>query len=98
MVRIFGQAVPLEKPPAQDHGAPQQTPAAAPTSMPKARSGRMGRVALMAGSVLSLFWVGVTGAYAWGFWGEQGLLQLPLAAKAALSAAMLMPPFLFMAV
>src|SRR5438067_2131060 len=98
MVKTFGQAVPLEKPPEKAKIVSQPTPATAPVPAAKARPSRFGRVALMAAAVLSLFWMGVCGAYAWGFWGPQGLLQLSLAAKAALAAAVLMPPFFFMAI
>lgn len=99
MVRTFGQTVPLEKPPEKDapQAAPAPPPAASP-AMPKIRPSRFPRVAWMTGAMLSLFWVGVSGAYAWGFFGPHGLVQLNLAAKAALGAGVLMPPILFMAV
>jgi hypothetical protein len=101
MVRRFEQTVPLEKPPQK---APEKAklappaPSPAPLLAPKIRPSRFGRTALTTGALLSLFWVGVCAAYAWGFWGPQGLLQLALAMKAALVAATLMPPFFFMAI
>jgi len=91
MVRTFGQAARLEKAAA----APPPALPAPPIATPKARSGGFGRAALMSGAVLSLFWIGISGAYAWGFFGPQGLLALSLANKAALTTAVLLPPFLF---
>src|SRR3954463_16043310 len=97
MVRNFGQTVPLEKPPEKSKGAPPPAPAPTVLPVPKVRPSRLGRAALIAGSVLSLLWLCASAAFAWGFWGPQGLLQLSLAAKAALAAALLLPPFLFLA-
>ena len=101
MVRNFGQTVPLEKPLEKALTAPPAAPATAPATapaMPRIRPSRFPRVALMTGSVLSVFWIGVSGAYAWGFLGPQGLLQLSMAGKAALSAAMLLPPVFFLTI
>jgi len=94
MVKTFGQTVPLEKP----ANTPQPPPAVAPQSAPKAKPSRFGRWTLIAGALCSLFWIGVSAAYAWGFWGPGGILELPLATKAALAAAMLMPPIFFMTI
>src|SRR5262245_41017007 len=88
MVKTFGQTVPLEKP----ANTSQQLPAAAPAPAPRIRPSRFGRVTLIAGALCSMFWIAVTAAYAVGFWGPGGILELPLATKAALAAAMLMPP------
>ncbi len=69
-------------------------PDAAP--LPRLKPSRFGRVALVTGALLSLFWVGICAAFAWGFWGPQVLgLSLPL--KAGIVAATLLPPFLFLA-
>src|SRR5579883_1521893 len=94
MVKTFGQAVPLEKPPEKAGMAP----ASAPLGPPKIPPSRFPLVALATGSVLSLFWIGVCFAYAWGFFGPRGLLQLTLPAKAALGAAIAMPPIFFLAI
>jgi hypothetical protein len=94
MVRNFGQTVPLEKP----ANTSQQPPVAAPLPAPKVRPSRFGRVTLVAGALCSLFWIAVTAAYAVGFWGLGGILELPLATKAAMAAAMLMPPIFFMTI
>ena len=46
----------------------------------------------------SAFWVGIWGAYLWGYFGEQGLLALDLQQIALFAAAILLPPVLFIAV
>jgi hypothetical protein len=94
MVRNFGQTVPLEKP----ANTSQQPPAAALLPAPKVKSSRFGRGTLIAGALCSLFWIAVTVAYAVGFWGPGGILELPLATKAAVVATMLMPPIFFMTI
>jgi hypothetical protein len=94
MAKTFGQTVPLEKP-----QAPGVTPPApAPQPIPRLRPSRFGRVALVSGVFLSLFWIGVSGAFIWGLLGQQGLNHLTLAAKAAFAAGILLPPFLFLSV
>ena len=94
MVRNFGQTVPLEKP----ANTSQQPPATASISAPKAKPGRFGLLTLVSGVLCSLFWIAVTAAYAVGFWGLGGILELPLATKAAVVGGMLMPPIFFMAI
>ncbi|HZQ41361.1 MAG TPA: hypothetical protein VFA87_11220 [Rhizomicrobium sp.] len=94
MVRNFGQTVPLEKP----ANTSQQPPAAASIPAPKAKPGRFGLLTLVSGVLCSLFWIAVTAAYAVGFWGLGGILELPLATKAAVVGGMLMPPIFFMAI
>jgi hypothetical protein len=94
MVRNFGQTVPLEKP----ANTSEPPPAAAPLPVPKTRPNRFGRWTLIAGALCSLFWIAVTAAYAVGFWGPGGILELPLALKAALAGGMLMPPIFFMTI
>ena len=94
MVRNFGQTVPLEKP----SNAPAQAPVPVTLPAPKIRSSRFGRLTLVSGALCSLFWIGVSGAYAVGLWGLGGILELPLVTMAALAAAMLMPPIFFMTI
>jgi hypothetical protein len=93
MARTFGQTVPLEKPQA---AVPQPAPTAAP--IPKLRPSRFGAIALWSAAILSLFWVGICAAFGWGWLGPQGLMAAPLAAKAAIAAGLLLPPFLFLAI
>ncbi|HXB52576.1 MAG TPA: hypothetical protein VNU69_07415, partial [Rhizomicrobium sp.] len=94
MVKTFGQTVPLEKP-----QTPSVTPPLpAPQPIPKLKPSRFGRVALVGGVLLSLFWMGVSAAFIWGLLGPQGLSHLTLAAKAAFIAEILFPPFLFLSV
>ncbi len=99
MVKSFGQPVgkpvTLEKP-AQIPANAQPAPVAAP--IPRLKPSRFGTVALASGAVLSLFWVGVAGAFVWGWLGPVGLASLPLSTKALIAAGMILPPFLFMAI
>jgi len=102
MVKTFGQAVPLDRP--QDRlqeeplsaGAVHLIPSSNPVPRPKPN--RFGRIALWCGVLISLFWIGMACAFIWGLLGPQGLNHLTLAAKAAFLAAILFPPFLFLAV
>ncbi len=48
--------------------------------------------------ILSAFWAGVWGAYLWGYFGAQGLAALDVSQLALFSGAMILPPFLFIAI
>ena len=61
-------------------------------------AGRYGMVAFFFVSAASAFWVGIWGAYLWGYFGQNGLLALPLQQTALFAAAILLPPLLFVAV
>ena len=93
MARSFGQPALLEKPEAPKPAAP----AAAPAPIPRLRPSRFGLFAVSGGILMSLFWIGVSSAFIWGFLGPQGIAHLTLAAKAAFIAGVLLPPFLFVA-
>ena len=69
----------------------QARPAARPAS-------RFPAVALTFAAVLSAFWVGVWGAYLWGYFGPQGLAALDLQQMALFTGAMALPAFLFLAI
>ena len=60
--------------------------------------GRFGVMAVFFAAVASFFWVGVWGAYLWGYFGPTGLLGLELQQVALFAAAIFLPPFLFVAV
>jgi len=64
----------------------------------RAAPDRYGLVAFFFVSAASAFWVGIWGAYLWGYFGQKGLLALPLQQAALFAAAILLPPLLFMAV
>ena len=64
---------------------------------PRPRS-RFPAAALTFAAVLSAFWVGVWGAYLWGYFGPQGLATLDLQQMALFAGAMALPPFLFLAI
>ena len=59
---------------------------------------RFPAAALTFAAVLSAFWVGVWGAYLWGYFGPQGLAGLDLQQMALFAGAMALPPFLFLAI
>ena len=95
MAKTFGQTVPLEKP--QDTGTPTSA-SSDHLPIPRLRSGRFNLVALLAGAVLSLFWIGVSAAFLWGYLGPQGLVALDPARKALVAAGVLLPPLLFLSI
>lgn len=95
MARTFGQAEDKlrEKPEAKALPAePQAAPA-----LPRLRPNRFGVVVLLAATIMGLFWIGVGAAFLWGYLGPGGLIALDPARKALAAAAVLMPPFLFLA-
>src|SRR5882757_8643558 len=99
MARIFGQA--QDQPPAKTPATSQAKalpaePQAAP-AIPRLRSSRFGTVTLLAATLMGLFWIGVGAAFLWGYLGPNGLIALDPARKALAAAAVLMPPFLFLA-
>ena len=98
MVKSFGQPagqpVTLEKP--AQVPANSQAPATAP--VPRLKPSRFGTVALVSAAILSLFWIGVSAAFVWGWLGPVGLLRLPLSTMALVAAGTVLPPFLFLAV
>src|SRR3984957_7825997 len=59
---------------------------------------RFPAAALTFAAILSAFWVGVWGAYLWGYFGPQGLAALDLQQMALFIGAMALPPFLFLAI
>jgi hypothetical protein len=91
MAKTFGQTIPLEKPAAANSQV-------APAPIPRLRPSRFGIVALSAGAVMALFWIGVSAAFLWGYLGPQGLVALDPARKALIAAAVLLPPFLFLSI
>lgn len=99
MARTFGQ--PQEQPPAKNDtrnltGALPVEPASA-VALPRLRPNRFGAVVLAAATLMGLFWIGVGAAYLLGLMGPGGLMALDPAGKALAAAAVLMPPFLFLA-
>ena len=95
MVRTFKQNQPViiqaaNQPDEADTRAP-----ARPTPRPVSR---FPAAALTFASVLSAFWIGVWGAYLWGYFGPQGLVTLDLQQMALFASAMALPPFLFIAI
>ena len=96
MVKTFGSAVAVEK--AVQAPAPANSQTAPAASIPRLRPSRFGAVALGSAGVLSLFWVGVSGAFVWGWLGPAGLAALPLSTKALIAAATVLPAFLFLGI
>ena len=59
---------------------------------------RYGVGALLFALVAAAFWVGICGAYLWGYLGSRGFLGLDLQQAALFAAAILLPPLLFAAI
>ena len=91
MAKQFAVPVELENP----EPANSQTVLAAP--VPRLRSATFGRAALTGGVLLSLFWIGTSVAFVWGWLGFFGLAGQPLSTLALIAAAIILPPFLFLA-
>ncbi len=106
MVRTFGQNQPvvLDKTDAAPHaGAPAAVPSAAPEARPSnapngVRLGRFGVIAMTVACLTSLFWVGISGAFLWGWLGPNGLAALDPLRASLLIAGALLPPILFLAI
>ncbi|HWF65342.1 MAG TPA: hypothetical protein VN685_12075 [Rhizomicrobium sp.] len=98
MVRNFerNQPVILDSGPSGTEAPGLRTDTRGPFKRPA--HGRYGVVAFVFVSAASAFWVGIWGAYLWGYFGQKGLLALPLQQIALFSAAILLPPLLFVAV
>jgi hypothetical protein len=91
-VRNFERNQPVILKPANQAEGEQLRPRPAP------RSASRFPTLLAAGSLFSLFWVGVWVSYLWGYLGPQGFAALDLQQIALLSAAMVLPPALFIAI
>lgn len=98
MVRNFqkNQSVTLDAGPAGADPGPLRAEARLLPRRPG--SGRYGILTFVFVSAASAFWVGIWGAYLWGYFGAKGLAMLPLQQAALFAAAILLPPFLFVAV
>jgi len=74
-----------------------RTPPTPAVAAPQPAS-RFPAAALSFAAILSAFWIGVWGAYLWGYFGPQGLAALDLQQMALFAGAMALPPFLFLAI
>jgi hypothetical protein len=90
MARQFAAPVELENP----EPANSQTVLPAPA---RARASGVGRAILIGGVLLSLFWIGTSVAFVWGWLGFFGLAAQPTSTLALIAAAIILPPFLFLA-
>ena len=68
------------------------------STRPVQRAGSRFSTPAFTAALFSLFWLGVWGAYLWGYLGPRGLAVLELQQIALLSAAMVLPPVLFIAI
>lgn len=96
MARTFGQAEDKLRERPEAKSLPLEPASAAP-AVPRLRPNRFGVVVLLGATVMGLFWIGVGAAFLWGYLGPGGLIALDPARKALAAAAVLMPPFLFLA-
>ena len=93
MIRNFEKNQSVMLKPANQAEAEEPRPR--PIPRPPARSPA---TALFFAAMLSVFWVGIWAAYLWGYFGPQGLATLELQQVALFSAAMVLPPALFIAI
>ena len=95
MIRNFEKNQQLMPAPANiaDEGDARPAPRLAPPA-----PSRFPATALAFAGVLSAFWIGVWGAYLWGYFGPGGLAALDLQQVALFAGAMVLPPFLFVAI
>src|ERR1700760_384264 len=95
MVKSFERNQPVVFQPAMN----DDEPAPRAPARPAARApSRFPAFALTFVIILSAFWIGVWGAYLWGYFGPQGLASLDIQQLALFAAAMGLPPFLFVAI
>ncbi len=95
MARNFEKNQPVMLKPANVSESPEPQVSARPVSR---SSARFPKWPLYAAMLLSAFWVGVWGAYLWGYFGPQGLAALDLQQLALFTGAMILPPALFIAI
>jgi hypothetical protein len=69
-----------------------------PVERPARKPSYFGAVAIGGALLLTLFWAGAWGAFLEGYFGRNGLLLLPLPQLAIFTAAIVLPPFLFLAI
>lgn len=62
------------------------------------RTGRYTLIALFFALIASAFWIGVSAAYLWGYFGLQGLREMGMVQRAVFAAGILFPPLLFFGV
>ena len=99
-MRTFSPQTP---PPAANEAAEAPSRTERPLPAPPAPTPELPRrrhmlVAVSLGLTLSFFWLGIGGAYLWGYLGPQGLAQLPLQLAILTAAALALPPLLFLAI
>ena len=95
MIRSFERNQPVMLQPANVPGDAEPRLVPPP---PARKPSRFAAAALTFAAILSAFWIGVWGAYLWGYFGPQGLVSLDLQQLALFAAAMALPPFLFVAI
>lgn len=98
MVRNFERNQPVILETAQPEAEAQAPRADARALLKRPGADRYGAAAFFFVGIVSAFWIGIWGAYLWGYFGQKGLLALPLQQVALFGAAILLPPLLFVAV
>jgi hypothetical protein len=105
VVKTFGhnQPVLLDKPVEKTGEIRTSAPLAPPVpeirnASLKVRPSRFGAVAMTLAALSALFWVGVAGAFLWGWLGPQGLAALDPVRAALFAAAALLPPLMFLTI
>ena len=82
---------------AEEEAQHAPAPIVTPRPVPRPAS-RFPAAALTFAAILSAFWIGVWGAYLWGYFGPQRLVVLDLQQMALFAGAMALPPLLFVSI
>jgi len=100
VVRTFGQNQPVLVDKAESTARPAPGAAAPEAKGPaiRIRPTRFGAVATAVAGMASLFWVGVSAAFLWGWLGPKGLAALDPVHASLFTAGALLPPLLFLAI
>ncbi len=95
MIRKFGQNQSFRLEPGGAEAEDNPLPVEPRPEFKPPRTAGYTLIALFFAAVASAFWIGVSAAYLWGYFGQSGLQALGLQQRALYSAVILFPPLLF---
>ena len=98
MVRNFERNQPVLLEPVNDATGEAPEARSRAFTPPLSPRRRFAMAAISFAAILSAFWIGVWGAYLWGFMGPRGLSALDMQQMSLWASAILLPPFFFLAI